>query len=396
MSETAERTSAWRGRAIFMAGLLLAVGGGLYVWSGRASTPRAAEEPAPRAAVPVNVATVERRSLAVVLNGIGMVQASRTVNIHARIDGTLQSVNFREGQNVKAGDVLAQLDPKLAQANLDQVRAGKVKDEAQLRGAEADLARYAALVQKDYASRQTFDQQQATVDELKAAVAADAAAVETAQTNLDYTTVTAPVDGRMGIRQVDAGNLVHTSDSTPIAVLATLTPIDVVFSLPEKDIAAVQEAQARGPVLAVATRDDGTVLGTGTLTVIDNQIDATTATLKLKASFPNDDERLWPGAFVHVALTVGTMKDAVTVPVAAIQRGPDGVFAWVVTAENTAVARPIVTGHVADGFAVVKEGLTDGDRVVVNGQYRLRANTKVAVAGGDRESLAQDTPAAGK
>ncbi len=392
MTQAAERPSRWRGRALFMV-LLLACGGGLYAWSSRASTPRTAEEAPARAAVPVNVATVARRDLSVVLNGIGMVQASQTVNIHARVDGTLQSVNFHEGQNVKAGDVLAQLDPKLAQANLDQVRAAKVKDEAQLRGAEADLARYMTLVQKDYASRQAVDQQQATVDQLKASITADTAAVETAQTNLDYTTVTAPVDGRMGMRQVDAGNLVHTSDATPIAVLTTLKPVSVVFSLPEKDIDAVQAAQARGPVAAVATREDGTVLGTGTLTVVDNQIDAATATLKLKASFPNEDERLWPGAFVHVALAVDTVKDAVAVPVAAIERGPDGVFAWVVTAQNTAVARPIVTGHVAGGFAAVTDGLAPGDRVVVNGQYRLRPDAKVAIVEGTRANLAQDAPA---
>ncbi|MBS7589205.1 efflux RND transporter periplasmic adaptor subunit [Ancylobacter defluvii] len=361
---------------------LLALGCGAYVW--RESRAQAAQPVAAAKSplVHVHVAPVQRRDVPVVLNGLGSVQASQTVNVHARVDGTLQSVNFTEGQNVKAGDVLARLDPRLAQASLDQAQAAKVKDQAQLKGAEADLTRYSQLVQKDYASRQSLDQQQATVDGLKASIVADDAAIETAQTNLAYTTLIAPVDGRMGIRQLDAGNIVHSSDTTPIAVLTTLKPISVIFSLPEKDLDAVQQAAARGPVAAVATRDDGTVLGTGTLSVVDNQIDAGTAMLKLKAVFPNEDERLWPGAFVHVELSVDTVKNALTVPVAAVQRGPDGLFAWVLGADDAATVKPIETGRVAGGVSVVTSGLADGDRVIVDGQYRLRPNAKVAVVEG--------------
>ncbi|MBS7541901.1 efflux RND transporter periplasmic adaptor subunit [Ancylobacter oerskovii] len=383
MTETATTPPRRGRRAIPLLVAALALGGGAYAW--RESRVQAAQPATVTAAkappVSVHAVAVERRDVPVVLNGLGTVQASQTVNIHARVDGTLQSVNFTEGQNVKAGDVLARLDPRLAQASLDQARAAKAKDEAQLKGAEADLTRYSQLVQKDYASRQSVDQQQATVDGLKASIVADEAAIETAQTNLDYTTVVAPVDGRMGMRQLDAGNIVHSSDSTPIAVLATLKPISVVFSLPEKDLDAVQQAAARGQVAAVATRDDGTVLGTGTLSVIDNQIDAATATLKLKAVFPNEDERLWPGAFVHVNLPVGTVKDALTVPVAAVQRGPDGLFAWVLGDGDTATVKPIETGRVADGISVVTSGLADGDRVIIDGQYRLRPNARVAVIG---------------
>ncbi|MCB4768800.1 efflux RND transporter periplasmic adaptor subunit [Ancylobacter sp. Lp-2] len=380
--ETATRPPR-RGRLAVPLLIVAAVlGGGAYAW--RESRVKPAE-PAQTATAPrvpmvhVHVAAVERRDVPVVLNGLGTVQASQTVNIHARVDGTLQSVNFTEGQNVKAGDVLAKLDPRLAQASLDQARAAKAKDEAQLKGAEADLTRYSQLVQKDYASRQSVDQQQATVDGLKASIVADEAAIETAQTNLDYTIVTAPVDGRMGMRQLDAGNIVHSSDSTAIAVLTTLKPISVIFSLPEKDLDAVQQAAARGPVTAVAARDDGTVLGTGTLAVVDNQIDAATATLKLKAVFPNEDERLWPGAFVHVNLAVDTVKDALTMPVAAVQRGPDGLFAWVLGDGDTATVKPIETGRVAGGVTVVTSGLADGDRIIVDGQYRLRPNAKVAI-----------------
>lgn len=371
----------------------LAAGCSFYVWQqSRAAAPAtvSAKDLARSQPVRVTLATAAQRDVPVVLNGLGTVQASQTVNIHARVDGILDSVGFTEGQNVKAGDVLARLDPRLAQAALDQAQAAKTKDEAQLRGAQADLTRYTALVQKDYASRQSLDQQQATVDQLKAALVADDAAIETARTNLDYTVITAPVDGRMGLRQLDAGNIVHSGDATPIAVLTTLQPISVVFSLPENDLEAVQSAAARGPVAARALRDDGTVIDTGTLAVLDNQVDAGTATLKLKATFPNREEKLWPGAFVHVALDVDMVKNAVTVPVAAVQRGPDGLFAWVVGPDETARVTPILTGRIGDGVAVVERGLKAGDRVVVNGQYRLRPDARVVAAesAGDGEGNA--------
>ncbi len=386
MTESASGAPRRRGAAVAGIIAVLLAGGAGYVWWNQADA--AAPPPAAAAKSPVRVAAapVVRRDVPVVLDGLGTVQASQTINIHARVDGALESVSFTEGQNVKAGDVLARLDPRLAQAALDQARAARTRDEAQLRSAEADLARFSALVQKDYASRQSVDQQQASVDQLKATLAADAAAIATAQTNLDYTVVTAPVDGRMGIRQLDAGNLVHTSDTTPIAVLTALKPVAVVFSLPEKDLDLVQQAAAQGTVAAVAARDDGTVLGTGTLAVVDNQIDASTATLKLKATFPNEDERLWPGAFVHVRLSVDTVKGALTIPTAAVQRGQDGLFTWVVGADDTASVRPIETSRVADGLTVVTKGLEEGERVVTDGQYRLRPKARVVVhaaAGGE-------------
>ncbi|MCK0197160.1 efflux RND transporter periplasmic adaptor subunit [Ancylobacter sp. 6x-1] len=373
-----------RGRGIVAAIALLAIAGGaIWVVKGRATPEPAPEKTATAKSVvvPVSVAKVERRDVAVTLSGIGTVQASQTVNIHSRIDGTLQSVTFTEGQQVKAGDVLARLDPRLAQATLAQARAAKAKDEALLASAQADLTRSLTLAKSDFASKQTVDQQQATVDQYKATIAADEAQIESAQTNLDYTTITAPVDGRMGMRQVDAGNVVHSSDTTPIAVLATLKPIAVVLTLPEKNLPAVQAALAAGPVPAVAKGGDGTVLGTGKLAVIDNQIDTSTGTLRLKAMFPNEKETLWPGAFVHVDLEVGTLKDALTVPVAAVQRGPDGLFAWVVGPEEVATMTPIETGTMSKGSAVVTSGLSDGQSVVTEGQYRLRPNSKVAVAG---------------
>ncbi|MDF2998379.1 MAG: efflux transporter periplasmic adaptor subunit [Xanthobacteraceae bacterium] len=370
---------------------IAALAGGVYVWRENAAVAAPPPAAAARPAVPVNVASVERRDVAVTLAGLGTVQASQTVNIHTRVDGTLQAVTFTEGQNVRAGDVLARLDPRLAQAALEQAEAAKAKDEAQLRSAQADLVRFTQLAQKDFASKQQLDQQQATVDQLKASIASDVAAIASAQTDLEYMTITAPVDGRMGIRQLDAGNVIHASDTTPIAVLATLKPISVLFTLPEKNLDAVQKAMAAGPVTVVATRADGTELGTGTLSVVDNQIDSTTGTIRLKGVFPNEDERLWPGAFVHASVNIATLKDALTVPTAAVQRGPDGLYAWVVDADGAAVMRPIETGEVSDGVMVVKKGLAAGDQVVTNGQYRLRPKTLVAIiAKTANENVAQD------
>lgn len=398
MSETGEPPirKRKRGSVAFVLLAIAAVAGGAYVWRENAAV--AAPPPKPgasaRPAVPVSVATAERRDVAVTLNGLGTVQASQTINIHTRVDGTLQSVSFTEGQNVKAGDVLARLDPRLAEAALAQAQAAKAKDEAQLRSAQADLVRFSQLAQKDFASKQQLDQQQATVDQLKASIASDIAAIQSAQTDLDYMTITAPVDGRVGIRQLDAGNVIHASDTTPIAVLATLKPISVLFTLPEKNLEVVQKAMAAGPVTVVATREDGTVLGTGTLSVVDNEIDSTTGTVRLKGVFPNENERLWPGAFVHASVNVATLKDALTVPSAAVQRGPDGVYAWVIDANGVAVMKPIETGTVANGAIVVKSGLEAGDQVVTNGQYKLRPKTRVAIIPQSaNENVAEDDAA---
>lgn len=335
--------------------------------------------PAP-APVPVSVAQVSPRDVALTLTGLGVVQASQTVNIHTRVDGTLQAVTFAEGEHVKAGDVLARLDPRLAEAALAQSRAAKAKDEAQLRSAKADLARSQTLATKDFASKQQLDQQQATVDQLIAAVAADQAGIDSAATNLDYMTITAPISGRMGIRQADAGNVVHPSDLLPIGILATLKPVAALFTLPEKNLDAVQAALHAGTVMATATNETGAVLGTGRVTVIDNRIDPATATLRLKAEFANPDERLWPGAFVHVTVTLSTLKDALTLPDAAVQRGPDGLFAWVVDAAGMAEVRPIETGANEGDLTVVTKGLNAGEAVVTAGQYRLRAGIHVVVS----------------
>ena len=284
---------------------ILAAGGAVYwYWPQGAAPPPA--RPAARPAVPVTVAIATPRDLPVYLTGLGTVQASLTVRIHAQVDGTLQEVLFTEGQHVKKGDVLAKIDPRLFQAALDQAKAKKAQDEAQLIGAEKDLVRAKALAQKDFGSQQNVDQQQAKVDQLKASIAADEAAIATAQTQLDYTTITAPSDGRIGIRLVDPGNLVRASDAGGIANLVLMQPSAVVFTLPSRVLDDVREAMARGPVDVIAfDQNNRRALATGTLLLIDNAVDQATSTIRLKAMFPNDDERLWPGEFVNARRVAG-------------------------------------------------------------------------------------------
>jgi multidrug efflux system membrane fusion protein len=328
--------------------------------------------------VPVTVAEVSQRDVPIYLDGLGTVQASNTVAVHSQVDGKLQSVNFVEGQRVRAGDVLAVVDPRPFQAALDQAKAKKAQDGAQLVSDAKDLARFQDLVKKGAGTQQAVDQQQAKVDALNATIASDQAGIENAETQLSYATITAPINGRVGFRQVDAGNIVHAGDQTPITVLTDLTPTMVIFTLPQRDLPSVQEAMAKSEVQVVALDQDNTrELGQGKLLLIDNQIDQTTSTIRLKASFPNEDERLWPGEFIHTRVLVETLKDAVTIPSAAVQRNSQGLLAWVVKPDNTAENRPIQGGPTQNDMSVVESGLKPGEQVVVSGQYRLRPGVKV-------------------
>jgi multidrug efflux system membrane fusion protein len=340
-----------------------------------ASTPEKKQAPPP---VPVTIAEVSTRDVPIYFEGLGTVQASNTVAIHSQVDGKLQSVNFVEGQRVKAGDVLAIVDPRPFQAALDQAKAKKAQDEAQLVSDAKDLARFQDLVKKGAGTQQAVDQQQAKVDALKATIASDQAGIENAETQLSYATITAPIGGHVGFRQVDAGNIVHAGDQTPITVLTDLTPTMVVFTLPQRDLAEVQDAMAKGEVEVVAMdQDNAHELGKGKLLLIDNQIDQTTSTIRLKASFPNEDERLWPGEFIRTRVLVETLKDAVTIPQGAVQRNSQGLLAWVVGAGDVAESRPIEGGPTVGDVTVVKSGLMAGEEVVVSGQYRLRPGTRV-------------------
>jgi len=331
--------------------------------------------------VPVSVAVAIRQDLPIHLTGIGTVQASFTVKIAAQVDGKLQEVMFTEGQRVKKGDVLARLDPRLFQAALDQAKAKKAQNVALLVAAEKDLARSKTLAQRDFASQQNVDLQQSKVDQLKAAVAADEAAIETAQTQLDYTTVTAPSDGRIGIRLVDPGNLVRATETSAIATLMQIQPAAVMFTLPSRVLGELREAMARGPVDVLAyDQNNRRSLAAGKLLLIDNAIDQATSTIRLKAMFPNTDERLWPGDFINARLLLETQTNVLVVPSPAIQRGPRGLFAWTVTASNTAEPRTIEVGATAGDLTVVTAGLREGDRVVTEGQYKLVRNAPVSFA----------------
>jgi multidrug efflux system membrane fusion protein len=333
---------------------------------------------APVAAIPVTVSEAARRDVPIFRDGLGTVQASNTIAIHSQIDGKLQSVDFIEGQEVHQGETLAVIDPRSLQAALDQAAAKKSEDEAQLVAAQKDLVRFKTLVAKSVETQQNVDQQQGKVDQLKATVDADQAAIESSQTQLSYTTITAPIDGRVGFRQLDAGNIIQATDSNPLTVLTQIRPSVAIFSLPQKDLTDVREALLRGPVPVIAFDQDNTrQLAQGALLLIDNEIDQTTSTIRLKARFANDDDGLWPGEFVHLRIEVDNRKDAVTVPQAALQRGPQGFYAWVIKPDDTAEQRLIETTPIGAEIAIVTKGLSAGERVVVNGQYRLQAGTRV-------------------
>jgi multidrug efflux system membrane fusion protein len=377
-------TATSRGRRIVLIGTVLAAlaGGGaaVYWYAVPGSQPAHAARASARAGVPVSVAVVGRQDVPIYLTGLGTVQASFTVAIHSQVDGKLQEVLFTEGQHVKKGDVLAKIDPRLFQAALDQAKAKKAQDQAQLTSAEKDLARSKTLVLSNITSQQIVDQQQAKVDQLKAAIAADDAMIQTAQTQLEYTTITAPSDGRMGVRLVDPGNIVHANDQGSLATLVLTQPSAVMFTLPARHLDAIRDAMTRGPVTVTAyDQDNRGALATGTLLLVDNIIDQATSTIRLKAMFPNTDEKLWPGEFVNAHVLIDTRSNVVVVPSAAIQRGPNGLFLWTVTANNLAQPRPIEAGPTYRDLTVVAAGLNAGERIVTDGQYKLQKDAPVTV-----------------
>ena len=366
--------------AVAIGGLLIAAAATLYVTRPGV---RPAQASLPPPAIPVTAVSAVRQDVPVYLTGLGSVQASFTVGIHSQVDGKLQDVLFTEGQRVKKGDILAKIDPRLFQAALDQAKAKKAQDEAQLIGLQKDLTRFTTLGAKGYDTQQNIDQQQAKVDTTKAAIEADVAAIETAQTQLDYTNITAPSDGRMGVRLVDPGNTVRASDTGSIATLVRTQPTFVTFTLPAQTLDDVRDAKARGEVQVIAfDRDNRRAISTGTLETIDNMIDQTTASYRLKATFANDDERLWPGQFVNARVLVNTNKNVVVVPNTAVQRGPKGLFTWVVKPDNKVEPRPIETSVASGDVTVVTSGINNGERVVTGGQYKLQNNSTVNVSAG--------------
>jgi membrane fusion protein, multidrug efflux system len=375
---------AFTHRRYALAGLtiLIAVSGGYVRWqhSATASPAAAAAAAAPSPAIPVSVAAAERRDVPIYLTGLGTVQAFNTVTVKTRVDGELVKVAFTEGQDVKAGDLLAQIDPRPFQAAFDQAVAKKVQDEANLANAKLDLQRFSDLAARNFAPTQQVDTQRATVAQLEAQIRGDQAAIDSAQTQLDYTTITSPLTGRTGIRLVDQGNIVHATDATGLVVVTQLQPISVIFTLPESELAAVQSALASGPVRILAVRrEDHRQLAEGTLAVLDNQIAQTTGTMRLKGTFPNTDGALWPGEFLDIRLLARTEPNVVTVPSGALQRGPNGYYSYVVKPDSTVETRPLKIGQVSDGIAIVDDGMAAGEKVVTAGQYRLQPGARIEV-----------------
>jgi multidrug efflux system membrane fusion protein len=334
--------------------------------------------------VAVTTAPVVQRDVAVIRSGIGTVTAAQSVTVRTRVDGQLDAIAFTEGQEVKAGQVLARIDPRTFEAQLAQAQAQAARDEAQLANARVDLQRYTTLIAQDATTQQQLDTQKALVKQLEASVKTDAAAVKLAQVQLSYTTITAPIGGRTGARLVDAGNIVHAADANGIVVINQIDPISAVFTLPEDAVQQINEEMQRThqPMVANAyTRDSDEELASGKLVLLNNQIDPTTGTVQLKASFANPQHRLWPGQYVNVRLVLGMRRQALTVPAAAVQRSQDGLYAYVVEADGQTVqSHPLKVGQIQDGVAVIDAGVAAGQRVVVDGHYKLRPGAHIVEA----------------
>ncbi|MCA6107790.1 efflux RND transporter periplasmic adaptor subunit [Bradyrhizobium cenepequi] len=343
--------------------------------------------------VPVLAAMPRVQDMPVYLDGVGSVRALNTVTVRSQVDGKLIKVNFVEGQDVKKEDVIAEIDPAIYQAQYDQAVAKKAQDEALLANQRLDLARYQQLAQTNAGSKQQSDTQKAVVAQQEALVKADQAAIDNAAATLSYTKIVAPISGRAGLRQVDQGNIIHGSDTTGLVVLTQLQPIAVWFSLPQQQIVRVNAAAAQGTLGVDVFGNDGvTVIDTGKLTGIDNQVDPTTGTLKLKAEFPNGNFQLWPGQFVNVRLKVETLPKAIVVPTSAVQRGPAGTFSYVIGEDNIVTAKPVTVIQQNEHDAVIGKGIAVSDRVVTTGFANLADGSKVIIGKDDAAPTADLAP----
>ena len=325
---------------------------------------------------PVTVATATRQDVPVFANGVGTVQAYRAVLVRARVDGTLEKIAFVEGQDVKPGAPLAEIDPRPYQAVLDQARAKRAADTAQLANQRLDLVRYASLARTNFASKQQLDTQQALVSQQLATLQGDDATIEAAALNVEYCHITSPIEGVVGIRLVDEGNLIHATDTTGIVTITQVHPISLLFTLPDSEFsrvrAAVQAAgSGPGPLVLAYASEGGKLLSKGTLLTPSNSIDTTTGTITLKATFDNTDRALWPGQFVAARIQLSVAHNAVSVPANAIQHGPDGLYVFTVTPDHVAHRKDVKTGYEGDGHAVVTDGLNSGEVVIVSGQVRV-------------------------
>jgi multidrug efflux system membrane fusion protein len=371
------------------------IGASLWFY-GSDHRPAVAAAPVP-AAVPVVAATVTGKNVPIYLRGIGTVIAYNTDVVRSQIQGQIVKIAFTEGQTVKAGDLLAQIDPRPYEAQIEQLTANRDRDQAQLVNAEANLARYNQLGDKGYATPQLIETQTAQVAQLKAAVKADQALIDQANVQLSYTRLTSAIPGITGVRQIDVGNVIHPTDPNGLVVVTQIEPISLLFTLPQTDLPLIQEYAAKGSLKVIAySQDNKMKLDEGTLLLVNNEIAGTTGTVQLKAVFPNREHRLWPGQLVNARLLLEVQKDALTVAGSAVQQGPNGSYVYVVTKDQTAALRPVHVAQISDGQALIDQGLKSGDVVVVDGQYRLTEGSRVrelhgkAAQEADLQSAVQD------
>ncbi len=371
-------------RALVVGLVVVTVACGAYfawhAWNRHEAAAKAASTPPP--AVPVTVADVRKGDFPVYLNGLGTVQPFDTVLVRSRVDGEVIKVGFRQGQMVKQGDMLVEIDPRPYQAALDQAVAKKTQDEANLRNAKLNLERFSQLAQKEFATRQQVDTQQATVEQLTAQIKGDQGAIDNAKTQLDYTTIRSPLTGRAGFRMVDPGNIVHAADTNGVVSIVRMQPISVVFTATEDAVQEINKALSEGTVPVDALSSDGTkTLSKGTLLLLNNQVDQASGTIQMKARFDNQDSALWPGLSVSTRLLLRTVKDAVIIPQVAVQHGPDGLFAYVVGPDNKAKKQDIKVSEQNLEEALVSNGLTVGEKVVTAGQSRVQEGVLVKPSG---------------
>src|SRR5271166_3074361 len=356
------------------------------VWAARSSPSgqgqAASQSQAGPAPIAVSVTPVERADFPLILEGLGQVQAFNTVLVRARVDGQIDKIAFNEGQMVKAGDLLARIDPRPSQAALDQATAKKAQDEANLANAKLDLTRYATLAKQNFATQQQLDTQNALVNQLTATIAADAAAIDAARVQLNYTTIRAPITGRAGFRLIDEGNLVNAGQQTGIVSIAQLQPIAVIFTEPQQYVDRINQELVVGAPEVTVLNTEGAQIATGKLTISDNQVDLATGTIRLKAEFENADNALWPGLAVNTRLQLGMMNNVVVVPADAVQHGSKGLFVYVVGEDSRAAVRPVKVARQDATTAVIEDGLKEGDRVVTTGEFLLQPGSVVSIDSG--------------
>jgi multidrug efflux system membrane fusion protein len=394
VSTTGGQANRW----VLLVVLIVAIAGGAYFVKrrGSASTAAPAGSATPDRVVPVTVATVAKKDVQIWLEGLGTATPLATVNVKTLVDGPLLSVSFKEGQLVHKGDLLAQVDPRPFQNALHTAEAALARDGAQLRDARVNLERYRSLRAQNLIAQQQLDTQQALVEQNEATTKSDEASIDAAKLNLDYSRIVSPIDGVTGVRLIDVGNIVHAADQTFIVVVTQLDPMAVLFTLPEDDLPRVQREMNAGTIPCEAYSRDGQIkLATGSLGLIDNEVNQTTATIRLKAFFPNKDRSLWPNEFVKARLLLATKNDALVVPATVVQRGPKGTFAYVVNADNTVAVQAIDLSSTQGDDAIIAKGLEPGQKVVVDGQNQLKPGAKIQARTSDVKAPGAGAPVPG-